>query len=596
VYEAATWRLLQTLAAEGLEINLWRYGHTLAFSPDGQRLAFRDGGRYAHVWDLKSGKLMHRFDSGNADEQHSFCAFAPDGLLALSDRAAFRFYDPATGKEKRSVGAANVVALSPDGKYFVRRTPDPQPVKLFLCDTATGKDLHAFETTVQMWPQVSFSPDGKRLALVPKDGSAVEVWDADKRALVKRLPAPEKTHPSRWRYAGGLTPDGSEVWLALYSGDVARWDAATFRELPRLVAGADQAPKGLFPLPDGRTLLAPCDYTWVRVFDCATGRERTIPDRYGWDTYFALSPDGEFVAAGDESGRIDLLDAATGQRVRTLRETGAPLHGLVFGPDGAALGAGDGWSGLGRKNFDITVRAFWVADGKELWSRVTEKDGTVWALTPLGFTDEDRAVVAHYPDHVRTWNTRTGQEVSRLSVRGYSAVVCPAGRFLAYDDDDAVTLFDLRTGRVAKRIPIDPEEGAQKPHPDSVRLAWSADGRTLVTTLPGDRVCILDPVAGKERTRFTVHDGKTDARAEDAARRRGDRSIVAALSPDGKRLLATARQHTALWDTRTGKQLAKLEPGFHITRVAFSPDGKSVFTFGSSGLGYRWDVEKLLVK
>jgi RNA polymerase sigma factor (sigma-70 family) len=598
VYEAATWRRLQTLA-EGLEISSWRSDQALAFSPDGQRLAFRDGVRYAHVWDLKTGQLVHRFDSGNADELRSVCAFAPDGLLALSDRDSFRFYDPATGKENRSVGAARVVALSPDGKYFVRSTPDPAPIKLFLCETATGKDLHAFETPVQHWPTVTFSPDGKRLALVAQDGSALEVWDADKRVLVKRLPAPEKTHPEyRWRYAGGLTPDGSEVWLALHSGDVARWNATTFRELPRLKAGADQAPKQLLPLPDGRTLLAPCDYDWVRVFDRATGRERTIPDRYGWDTYFALSPDGEFVATGDESGRIDLLDATTGKLVRTLRATGAPVQRLVFGPDGAVLGVGDGLPVGNRKNLDSTVRALW-ADGKALWARSAETAANVWSLYPLGFTDEDRAVVAHYPDHVRTWNTRTGQEVYRLSVRGHHAVVCPAGRFLASADDDAVVVFDLRTGRQAKRIEIEPEKWAQKPVPADARFAWSADGLTLVTTRPGGRISVLDPVAGKERTRFTAHDLKLETLTEDPWWRNGAHSVRAlALSPDGKRLLASARhgRYVALWDTRTGKQLAKLAPGFPIDAAAFGPDGKSVFTFGGRGLGYRWDVEKVLAK
>jgi WD40 repeat protein len=69
-----------------------------------------------------------------------------------------------------------------------------------------------------------------------------------------------------------------------------------------------------------------------------------------------------------------------------------------------------------------------------------------------------------------------------------------------------------------------------------------------------------------------------------------------ALSPDGKRLAASAlaRQYVAVWDTETGKQVARLDHDFPVESVAFTPDGKSVVTFGGTGLGYRWDIEKVV--
>ena len=90
--------------------------------------------------------------------------------------------------------------------------------------------------------------------------------------------------------SGGLTPDGSEVWLQLPNGDLARWNAETSRELPRLVAGTDPSPERLFPLPDGRTLLAPCG-SWVRIFDrAATEKERVVAGRYQFNTVFCSLP------------------------------------------------------------------------------------------------------------------------------------------------------------------------------------------------------------------------------------------------------------------------------------------------------------------
>ncbi len=604
VYDAATWRLIRTLPAGGDGVlGVYPFGHTLAFSPDGRRLAFTRNWQRAFVWDLKTGKLTQRFDRDARKGWAPFCAFTPEGHLALSDDEGLRFFDPDTGAEKRAVGAANVLALSPDGKRYVRCTEMRTPATLVLGDAVTGTDTHTFATTAAWWPGVSFTPDGKRVSLVPTGGVEVELWDAEKPALVRRFRSTAPKHPEDHSgYCGGLTPDGREVWIRLPNGDLARWDAHTSRELPRLKRGTGPAASGYFALPDGRTLLAPSGWGWVRVFDRESGAERTIPGRYGDSTAFALSPDGEFVAAGDPSGRIDLLDPATGKRVRTLRETGGAVEELAFGPDGAVLGVCESGSGNAPgKRHESVVRAVWVADGKEVWSRAgageADKEADVEALNVLGFTAEDRALVSHYPKDVRAWDTRTGKEVYRIGTRNLRGTVGPGGNRLASEDHGDVVLFDLATGRETKRLEVDPAEKANRRRTDHARFAWAADGRTLVTTLPADWVCVVDPVAGKERTRFRAYEGEPEARYTNVIWRDGNHSVFAlALAPDGKRLLASAlgARYVALWDTRTGKQLARLEPGFGVTGAAFGPDGTSVYTFGSTGLGYRWDVEKLI--
>ena len=52
-------------------------------------------GRFAYVWDLKAEKLLRRIDNADWNWQ-GFCAFTPDGLLALADKEKLRFFDPAT--------------------------------------------------------------------------------------------------------------------------------------------------------------------------------------------------------------------------------------------------------------------------------------------------------------------------------------------------------------------------------------------------------------------------------------------------------------------------------------------------------------------
>src|SRR5205085_925811 len=120
----------------------------LAFSPDGRFLAAVST-RFAYVWDVAAGKLVYRQDGGEDWRWTQFCAFTADGLLVLSDKHRLYFYDPATGREVRSLPVGLVTALSPDGRYFVRRPREHDPNDLTLGDARTGKDLHKFEAFVR---------------------------------------------------------------------------------------------------------------------------------------------------------------------------------------------------------------------------------------------------------------------------------------------------------------------------------------------------------------------------------------------------------------------------------------------------------------
>ncbi|AWM36334.1 ECF RNA polymerase sigma factor SigE [Gemmata obscuriglobus] len=604
VYESTTWRLLHTLAADGGP-DAWQKRQSLAFSPDGNRLAYAQNGKLALTWDLTTGRLTRRFDRDGWVWQ-GFCAFTPDGLLALSDEEELRFFDPVTGAEKHAVGVPNAIALSPDGKHYLRHTGRAGAGTLVLGNATTGVDLHRLDTAVGSEPEVSFSPDGTRFVLMTRYGAAVEVWDVAKRALVKRLPAPpQPTDGERSGYGAAFTPDGREFWLKLPGNDLMRWDAATFLELPRFAPGTSQSPLTIAPLPDGRTVLVPCDIGRVLVFDRQTGRERPVPGRYR-DAAFALSPDDKFVAVGDASGRIDLLNAATGRLERVVRESGDPVHKLVFGPNGRTLGAAEVvYNGIDLTKDRAAVRVYDTTDGKEL--RAQKRDGAKdreyrshWPLLPLGFTATDRMVISRYPQNTRLWDFKTGKHTDQLAASNIHAALSPDGTLLATEEHGEAVITDVATGRETARVEVDPEEKANRRFGDIMRFAWAGDGNTLAASAPGGNVCLIDPRKGRVRTRINVARG-------------GDWrfsflhqplylpfSIQAlALSPNGQQLLASARggYYVALWDTGgRGKRLAKLECEFsvHGRGATFSSDGKRLFTFSSTGFGYSWDVENTI--
>ena len=93
-------------------------------------------------------------------------------------------------------------------------------------------------------------------------------------------------------------------------------------------------------------------------------------------------------------------------------------------------------------------------------------------------------------------------------------------------------------------------------------LAWSHDGRTLVSGETGDNAVILwDPVTAKERMRLPGHQGWI---------------CSVAFSPDDT-LLATRCQDDTLriWDPSTGKLLKTIDglSGYFFSPLAFSADG-----------------------
>ncbi len=116
-------------------------------------------------------------------------------------------------------------------------------------------------------------------------------------------------------------------------------------------------------------------------------------------------------------------------------------------------------------------------------------------------------------------------------------------------------------------------------------LAFSSDGRMLVSSDPEHRVKAWDAIRGDLRLTMNGHT---------------DRVYAIAFSPDGRRLATGSRDTTIkLWDAATGALVRTLEPhGMWIRSLAFSPDGTrlvsgsggDLFTPGRHGEIILWDV------
>jgi WD40 repeat protein len=162
--------------------------------------------------------------------------------------------------------------------------------------------------------------------------------------------------------------------------------------------------------------------------------------------------------------------------------------------------------------------------------------------------------------------------IPRNRMSGYGMVFSPDGNTLATVDVKTIRLWDVWTGK---------ERATLEGHTDWVRcLAFSADGKTLVSGGKDSSIRLWDTQSGKELSTLKTKRDLVDA---------------VALSPDGKTWAATTSTSNTspskgmvLLDAETGKVLWTVE-GKRWWRLAFSPDGKTLAAL-SDGVTL-WDVQ-----
>jgi len=115
-------------------------------------------------------------------------------------------------------------------------------------------------------------------------------------------------------------------------------------------------------------------------------------------------------------------------------------------------------------------------------------------------------------------------------------------------------------------------------HKDTVRsIAFSPDGRRLVTASSDKSARIWDAETGREILRLGGHTGGVGS---------------AVFSPDGGRVATASSDRTArIWDASTGREIAVLSGHTDRVRcVTFSPDGRQLATAANDKTARVWDA------
>jgi WD40 repeat protein len=488
------------------------------------------------------------------------------------------------------------VAYSPDGKVIASIERDGTAI---IWDAASGAELLRLPGATEVgdaWgaQRIAFSPDGRRLAIA--DSNLVKLYEPVTGDLLATLSG----HTADvWAVA--YSPDGRLLVSAGADSTVRLWNAESGALIYELTGHTDAVESAVFS-PDSRWLATNADDGTLKIWDTATGQlVEDVPDV----SSIGFSPDGTRLAttglAGLQVWQMAPAGTAGGplpanSPVLTIEENAVEP---VFTPDGAAIAAVSA----------NTVKAWDARTGRELLNLAGHTSWvTSFALSP----DGQRLASASFDKTVRVWSLAPGQEGVTVRGTGLRVVYSPDGKLLTTDGlEGTARLWDAATGELRLTLPAHTEQiWAVAFSPDGQRLAtasadntakvWDIASGQLLATMTGHEFFVRDVAFSPDGTRIATASFDQTARVWDAATGRellkltGHTGLVLgiAYSPDGQRIATSSADRTAkVWDANTGQLLFTLtghtdpEPD-----VAFSPDGSLIATSSQDATAILWDA------
>ncbi|VDB86424.1 unnamed protein product [Peniophora sp. CBMAI 1063] len=281
---------------------------SVAFSPDGQRIASGSYDDMVRIWDGRTGETVGK-PFGHDDDVNSV-AFSPDGkhVVSGSDDCTVRVWDVENGQVvgkpfEGHTDWVRSVAFSPDGQRIVSGSEDGT---LRIWDARTGQTVgEPLKGHTSFIMSVAFSPDGTRVVSGSHDNT-VRIWNVKTGQIVGD---PLEGHTDMV-FSVAFSQDGTRVVSGSRDNTLRIWNSETGKVVGKPFEGHRGIVFSVAFSPNGLHVVSGSDDCTVRIWDVETGEMVGKPyEGHTSDvTSVAFSPDGTRVVSGSWDRTIRIWD------------------------------------------------------------------------------------------------------------------------------------------------------------------------------------------------------------------------------------------------------------------------------------------------
>jgi WD40 repeat protein/transcriptional regulator with XRE-family HTH domain len=536
---------------------------SVSFSPDGLILASGGEDFTICLWDVASGECLRTLE-GHRNSIFSVC-FSPDGqTLASGDEdSTIRLWDVASGQCLRTLvghsGRVWAISFSPDGQTIASGSND---ATIRLWSVQNGQCVKTLQghvggiRAVSYAPSAGFAdrPEGQIIAC-GGDDAAIRLWNVQDGQCLGVLHG----HTSVIQ-AISYSPDGQILASGSFDGTIRLWHMQTGQCL-KVLQGHTQAIRSVNFSPDGQTLASGSYDFSIRLWNVQRGQcIKVLRGNSSGVRSLRFSSDGQSLVSGSTDQSIRLWNVQDGQCRGVLQGHAGWIHAVSLSCNGQSLVSG---------STDQTVRLWNIQEGKCF--RVLQGH-TSWVLC-VNFSPDSQTIVSSSQDTtVRLWDVQTGQ--CRRVLQGHSAWVWSVGfssdgqSLLSGGSDRTVRLWQVQDGECLKVVNT----------PSGIWSArFSTNDQTFVTGHFDAVVRLWDSRSGKCLQELQGHRGWV---------------CSTSFSPDGQTLASSSWDASIrLWHLQSGECLKVLQGHTGaVYSISFSPDGLLLASGSHDETIKLWDV------